>query len=262
MRPRRRISSPATGQSLACTVLDLMVETLLSHLRRNLPMDLYARCLGIVHRLLCYQKRCRVRLTYNWQELWTALISVVKFIVSNESQLIPKYNIFVLAMQVINLFNLFITYGDTFLPSPTSYDELYYEIIRMHHVFENLYAMALRHSTSGGQWKATSNRIANDLVNIRAIINHFTTKIDSWAAMRKISALTENQVLEVVRANYDSLTLKLQNNLDHYVKYSEKPHETTFFTQLMRSLTSQFRQTITLQNLAQMSVIQELSTIS
>jgi hypothetical protein len=262
MRHRRKITISTTSQSLACTVFDLMVETLLSHLRRNLPMDLYGRCLGIVHRLLCYQKRCRVRLTYNWQELWTSLISVVKFMVSNESQLIPKYNIFALAMQVINLFNLFITYGDTFLPSPTSYDELYYEIVRMHHVFENLYAMALRHSTSGGQWKATSNRVANDLVNIRAIINHFTTKIDSWAAMRKISALTENQVLEVVRANYDSLTLKLQDNLDHYVKYSEKPHETTFFTQLMRSLTSQFHQTITIQNLAQMSVIQELSTIS
>lgn len=262
MRHRRKATSPTAGQCLACTVLDLMVETLLSHLRRNLPMDLYARSLGIIHRLLCYQKRCRVRLTYNWQDLWTALISVLKFIVSNESQLIAKCNVFVLAMHVINLFNLFITYGDTFLPSPTSYDELYYEIIRVHHVFENLYAMALRHSTGGGQWKATSNRIANDLINIRAIINHFSTKIDSWAASRKISALTENQVLEVVRGNYDTLTLKLQDNLDHYVKYSEKPHETAFFTQLMRSLTSQFRQTITLHNLAQLSVIQELSTIT
>ena len=44
-------------------------------------------------------------------------------------------------VQIVNLFNLFITYGDTFLPSPTSYDELYYEMIRMHHVFESLYAM-------------------------------------------------------------------------------------------------------------------------
>ncbi|XP_062501214.1 armadillo-like helical domain-containing protein 3 [Corticium candelabrum] len=261
MRHRRIASGPTSGQCLACTVLDLMVETLLSHLRRNLPMDLYARCLGIIHRLLCYQKRCRVRLMYNWQELWTALISIVKFLVSNEVELIPKCNVFVLAIQVINLFNLFITYGDTFLPSPTSYDELYYEIVRMHHIFENLYAMALRHSTSGGQWKAASNHVANDLVNIRAIINHFATKIDSWAATRKISSLTESQVLEVVRANYDTLTLKLQDNLDHYMKYSEKPHETSFFTQLMRSLTLQFRQLITLHNLAQMSVIQELSTI-
>ena len=39
------------------------------------------------------------------------------------------------------MFNMFITYGDTFLPNPNSYDELYYELIRMHQVFDNLYSM-------------------------------------------------------------------------------------------------------------------------
>ena len=39
------------------------------------------------------------------------------------------------------MFNVFITYGDTFLPNPNSYDELYYELIRMHQVFDNLYSM-------------------------------------------------------------------------------------------------------------------------
>ena len=39
------------------------------------------------------------------------------------------------------MFNLFITYGDTFLPNPHVYDELYYELIRMHNVFENLYSL-------------------------------------------------------------------------------------------------------------------------
>ena len=43
--------------------------------------------------------------------------------------------------QVVNLFNLFITYGDTFLPSANCYDQLYYELIRMHQVFDNLYSM-------------------------------------------------------------------------------------------------------------------------
>ncbi len=48
-----------------------------------------------------------------------------------------------LFMQVVNLFNMFITYGDTFLPTSNSYDELYYEIVRMHQVFDNLYCMGM-----------------------------------------------------------------------------------------------------------------------
>ena len=43
------------------------------------------------------------------------------------------------------------------------------------------------------------------------------------------------QVLSVIRSNYDTLTLKLQENLDHYEKYSEKPKEAAFFTQLVSS---------------------------
>ena len=39
-----------------------------------------------------------------------------------------------------------------------------------------------------------------------------------------------------MRSNYDTLTLKLQDNLDHFDKYAEKLNEAAFFTQLVRTV--------------------------
>ena len=53
---------------------------------------------------------------------------------------------------------------------------------------------ALRYSNSEGQWKEMAVRLTNSLTNIRAIINHFSPKVDSWAASNHLSSLTEEQV--------------------------------------------------------------------
>uniref|UniRef100_A0A3Q3GL72 Armadillo like helical domain containing 3 n=1 Tax=Labrus bergylta TaxID=56723 RepID=A0A3Q3GL72_9LABR len=200
MRHRKKaVDKNIPSRPLVCAVLDLMVEFIVTHMMKDFPMDLYLRCVQIIHKLLCYQKKCRIRLHYTWRELWSALINLLKFLLSNETTLL-----------VVNLFNMFITYGDTFLPTSNSYDELYYEIVRMHQVFDNLYCMVLRVSTNTGQWKEAASKVTHALVNVRAIINHFNPKIESYAAVNHISQLSEEQVRSIslnVRKNVSLNTL-------------------------------------------------------
>lgn len=108
-------------------------------MRRNLNAELYRRCLDVVQRLLCYEKRHRVRLTYQWQTLWAALVNLFKFLLVHEEEMMARFDVLSLANQIVNIFNLFVTFGDTFLPDPTSYDELYYELIRERKEFDQLY---------------------------------------------------------------------------------------------------------------------------
>ncbi|XP_026748904.2 armadillo-like helical domain-containing protein 3 [Galleria mellonella] len=224
MRHRKIVPEEPPSQPLASTLIDLLVEFTMCHLLKKFPGELYSLCLGVLVRLLSYQKRARVRLARDWRPLWAALIALLKFLVANDTALLRRHNIFLMAQQVVNIFNIFITFGDTFLPTPASYDQLYYELIRMHQVFDNLFYMALRYSTGDGEFKAEALRLANCLVNVRAIIQHFSPKIESWLASQNLSTPTEDQILEVVRKNYDSLILKLQEGLEGYERYSERQH--------------------------------------
>ena len=65
-----------------------------------------------------------------------------------------------------------------------------------------------------------------------------TGRLTGWPLTRGFAVIVVKyriffQVLSVIRSNYDTLTLKLQENLDHYEKYSEKPKEAAYFTQLV-----------------------------
>uniref|UniRef100_A0AAQ5X9Z5 Armadillo-like helical domain-containing protein n=1 Tax=Amphiprion ocellaris TaxID=80972 RepID=A0AAQ5X9Z5_AMPOC len=216
--------------------VDLMVEFIVTHMMKDFPMDLYLRCVQIIHKLLCYQKKCRIRLHYTWRELWSALINLLKFLLSNETTLLAKHNIFHLALLVRN------THINTIYNEISSKDILV--------------------STNTGQWKEAASKVTHALVNVRAIINHFNPKIESYAAVNHISQLSEEQVLEVVRSNYDTLTLKLQDGLDQFERYSEQPKEAAFFKELVRSISLNVRKNVSLNTLSQDVLLKEFSTIS
>ena len=102
------------------------------------------------------------------------------------------------------------------------------------------------------EYHSSASQLASNLVNVRSIAAHFHPKINSWSTSNQVTSITPEQViymacvvnillvvffhmkvLELVRSNYDTLTLKLQDNLDHFEKYGEKLNEASFFTKLV-----------------------------
>jgi hypothetical protein len=222
-----------------------MVEFMMTHLTKRLPYSIYLQSVGVIHHLLCYQKKSRTRISFEWRKLWSAFFTVIKFLLTNEvSLLLKKLDIFALALQIVNIINLFVTFGDTFLMNPTSYDELYYEIIRCQHTFEDLYSLTARYLSSNGEHKASASKLSYSLVNIRAILTHFSPKIDEFLTSQNISTPTEDQIIEVVRNNYDSLTLKILDNLDNFERYNEVPKYASFFTAIVRVMSKDMRKTL------------------
>lgn len=104
----RKLTHKLESKPLSATLFDLIIEFIVSHMsKQRFPVELYGFSIGIIHRLLVYHKRCNVRLNYNWKNLWSALINLLKFLVYQEQYLIRKFNIFILATQVsANLYKL------------------------------------------------------------------------------------------------------------------------------------------------------------
>lgn len=120
----------------------------------------------------------------------------------------------------------------------------------------------MRYSSGDGEFKDNAQKLNNSLINIRAIIKHFSPKIEQWLTSQSLSTPSEDQILEVVRKNYDSLTLKLQDSLDQYERYSEKPKHSSFFIQMLRSVVSDTRQSIDYASINLQVILQEFSSIS
>ncbi|ODM95975.1 hypothetical protein Ocin01_10702 [Orchesella cincta] len=234
MRHRKISQDLSPPMPLVCALLDLMVEFLMTHLTKRLPYDIYMQSVGIIHRLLCYQKKSRTKISYDWRQLWSAFFTVLKFLISNEASLLKKFDIFQLALQIVNMVNLFITYGDTFLLTAASYDELYYEIIRCQQTFECLYSLTARYASNSGDYQSSASKLSFALVNVRAILTHFSPKIDEFLTSQNISTPTEEQIIEVVRENYESLTLKIPDSFDQFERFSEVPKYSSFFTSIIR----------------------------
>nr|CAH8855876.1 unnamed protein product [Trichobilharzia regenti] len=266
-KARSRKSDPKnynvfTSRPIAMAILDLMIEFAHGHLMKKLPHRLYRLCLIICQNLLCYQRAHKIRLEFDWKSLWTVILSLLKFILNLDSSNLSLPDALRLIEKALQIFNLFVLHGDGFLQSADVYDNLYYELIRMHLLVENLYEYCLQHSTSSvTEVKEIASSVVLQLSTLRAIVNHFNAKIAAFSTSNNLTSLTENQVLEIVRENYDSLTLRFLEDLDTIEEYECDNEDTLMFHTIVESISKQIRKDCLESSLQIQNQLHELSAI-
>jgi hypothetical protein len=74
-----------------------------------------------------------------------------------------------------------------------------------------------------------------------SIVNHFGKQVDDWCSSNPSLAMSQEQVSNIIKSNYESLRLKFQGNLDYYEPYVENPKEISFFRQFIRIMVFDFK---------------------
>lgn len=113
----------------ATVILDIMIDTLTHNLRRRLDVNIYSHAIAITFRLLTYLSTNKIRLTYHWSELWRTLLSTARFLTTYATDLNTDPKITTLTTSLADLMAFTVSAGDTFLPDPASYDDLFYKLV-------------------------------------------------------------------------------------------------------------------------------------
>jgi len=86
--------------------------------------------LTIISKVIHYHRRTRTRLTYHWNELWRSLLGLLKFVVAKADDLADLNGINELVNSLVDLLMTSLAGGETFLPGPSDYDDLFYKLVQ------------------------------------------------------------------------------------------------------------------------------------
>lgn len=208
---------------LATSLLDAMVDAVNHNLRKRLDVNLYTLCVGIMLRVISYLSRSRTRLNYHWSELFRSLLSLIRFLTQYTADLKDLARIETLLDHVVNLVALSLSAGEAFLPTPAAYDDLFYKVVESGETltkFKENYRLGNRHSNS-----------IDTLINVST---HYEQLLSSeggggdgtGSVKRKPSNLTTQEVTDVIKQGYETLSIQAKEGLDTWERYREADERT------------------------------------
>lgn len=208
-------------RTLAAALLDTMVDGINHNLRRRLDVGLYTLCVGITLRVISYMSRTRTRLAYHWAELFRSLLSLIKFLTTYASDVKDLPHVDTLLDHLANVLALALSAGESFLPTPAAYDDLFYKVVEAGDVLQKF-------KETFGLGSRKSNSI-DTVVSVSAHYKRMLADGGGGAPRRGRRAggqLTSLQVAEVIKEGYETLSIQAKEGLDTWERFREADERT------------------------------------
>ncbi len=218
---------------LVCSILDGMIDGINHNLRRRLDVDLYILFIALIHRVVSYVARSRTRLEYHWSELFRSLLTLTRFLAQYSTDLQNLLEIETLLDSLTNVIALSLSSGESFLPSPAAYDDLFYKLVECGETlqkFSDAYSL--------------SKRKFNSISTLLSVSKHYNDMLKDGTKGSQVKHLTSAQVAKVIRDGYETLNLDADmDELGAWERYREK-EEKTFLKKMARTVVADVRELV------------------
>jgi len=202
-----------------------------------------SHAISILLRLLTFVSSNKTRLFYHWSELWRTLLTLIRFLTTYATDLSPNPQIQVLTSSLVDMIVFCISAGDTFLPDPASYDDLFYKVVESGPIlcrFRDVYKSSLINSEASAQSAATG--VPQPIDTLIQVSTHFHSLLflgekekssgiednstDSPSSTPPVSTirkknLSPREVHQIIKQGYDTLSVQSHEGLNAWEKWRE-----------------------------------------
>ncbi|KAN0070559.1 protein of unknown function (DUF1741) domain containing protein [Elaphomyces granulatus] len=244
---------------LATVIFDILIDSISHNLRRRLDINLYCHTIAILLRLFTYLSSNKTRLSYHWSELWRTLLTLIRFLSTYASDLSSHSQINVLTTSLVNLIAFSLSAGDTFLPDPSSYDDLFYKIVETGPVitkFRDAYKLSTNSASAPEGARPAVKETTSNVPAIDTLISvctHFQTLLfqeesanggevngngktssngDSGPSSTTVipanlkKNLSPRKVHQIIKQGYDTLSIQAHEDLSRWERWREADWKT------------------------------------
>ncbi|KAI9696920.1 MAG: hypothetical protein M1820_007995 [Bogoriella megaspora] len=197
---------------VALVIMDIMIDGINHNLRRKLDTQFFRNLIAVVSKEdIIFESSTNEHSAYHWSELWRSLLSLTKFLTTYSSDIATLSGSTQLVDDLVSLIVLALSAGESFLPDPGSYDDLFYKIVESSDTltkFRDAYNFPKRPSSSS-------------IDTLISVCSHYNELLESEKGKLRNKHLGPRHVSRVIKQGYESLSFAAKEDLDHFERFKE-----------------------------------------